>query len=149
MLRTFYYSVYSIRRGIGYFCFEKGSYQQFQLQMCKDSVKCYITIHHSVQPPSDKLPVLLQQRRNLVQYLESSIAEISKSCMPSAEPPVTCLECPLSHEDNSVPHIPLDINKEEVLVCHESLIVAHLPVESYILLFKPSITLQESGKYVV
>ena len=117
--------------------------------MCKNSVKCYITIHHSVQPPSDKLPVLLQQRRNLVQYLESSIAEISKSCMPSAEPPVTCLECPLSHEDNYVPHIPLDINKEEVLVCHESLIVAHLPVGSYILLFKPSITLQESGEYML
>ena len=105
--------------------------------MCKSSVKCYITINHTVQPSSIELIALLEQRRNLLQYLESSIAEISKSCMPSAEPPVTCLECPLSHEDNCVPHIHLDINNKETLICHESLMVTHIPVESYSPLFEP------------
>ena len=143
--------VYSIRRGIGYFCFERGTYQQFQLQMCKASIKCYITIHHSVQPPipSDKLPVLLQQRRELLQYLQSSIAEISRSCMPSAEPPVTHLECPLNHEDDCVPHIPLDIDNKEILICHETLIVTHIPTESYILLFEPSVLSHQCGKFMM
>ena len=106
--------------------------------MYKSAVKCYITIHHSMQPSSsESLELLLQQRKNLLRYLESSIAEISKSCMPSAELPVTCLECPLSHEDDCIPHIRLDINNKDTLVCLESLIVTHIPVESYALLFEP------------
>ena len=81
------------------------------------------------------LPVLLQQRRQLLAYLETSIVEVSKCCMPSAEPPVTCLECPL-HEEDCTPHVLLDINNREVLVCHErGVLVTPLPEKSYILLY--------------
>ena len=80
------------------------------------------------------LPVLLQQRRQLLAYLESSVAEVSKCCMPSAEPPVTCLECPL-HDEDCTPHVLLNINEKEVLVCHERVLVTPLPEKSYILLY--------------
>ena len=83
------------------------------------------------------LPALLQQRRQLVIYLESSIIDISKCCMPSAKPPVTCLECPL-HEGDRTPHIVMDINTtvEPDLVCHEEVLVNPIPEESYILLYQ-------------
>ena len=89
----------SIRRGVGYFSFEDARWQQFQLQWCQStsSINCYITIEQLHHPPSEMLPVLLQQRRQLLIYLESSVAEVSKCCMPSALPLLTCLECPL-HE---------------------------------------------------
>ena len=81
------------------------------------------------------LPVLLQQRRQLLAYLETSMVEVSKCCMPSAEPPVTCLECPL-HKEDCTPHVLLDINNREVLVCHErGVLVTPLPEKSYILLY--------------
>ena len=128
----------SIRRGVGYFSFKNAHLQQFQLQWCQStsSINCYITIQHSRQPPSDMLPVLLQQRRQLVTYLESSVAEISKGCMPSAKPPLTCLECPL-HDEDYTPHIVLDINKKDILVCHKNLLSVELvPERSYILLYQ-------------
>ena len=82
------------------------------------------------------LPVLLQQRRELVTYLESSVAEISKGCMPSAKPPLTCLECSL-HDEDYTPHIVLDINKKDILVCHENLSSVELvPEKSYFLLYQ-------------
>ena len=127
----------SIHRGVGYFGFDDASQQQFQLQLCQliSSISCYITIKHFNQPPSDMLPVLLQQRRQLLTYLESCVAEVSKSCMPSAKPPVTCLECPL-HEVVSVPHVVLDINEKKILICYQKLMTAIIPEESYILLYE-------------
>ena len=55
-----FYCPYSVKRGIGYFLFDKGSWQQFQLQYCPCThcMKCYITIHHTEHPPRDQLPIL-------------------------------------------------------------------------------------------
>jgi len=83
------------------------------------------------------LPILLQQRQQLLTYLESSVIEISKCCMPSTKPPVTCLECPL-HEEDCIPHVVLDINKKDVLMCHKKLLATPVPEESYILLYQGS-----------
>ena len=127
----------SIRRGVGYFGFDDASWQQFQLQLSRSvsSINCYITIKQSNHPPRDMLPVLLQQRRQLLVYLESSVAEVSKSCMPSAKLPVTCLECPF-HEGNCTPHIALNINEKKILVCYQKLLAPVVPEESYILLYE-------------
>ena len=131
------YVLCSIRRGVGYFSFDDACWQQFQLQLCQStsSINCYITIHHSHQPPSDLLPILLQQRRQMLVYLESSIAEVSKCCMPSAKPPVTCLECPL-HKEECTPHVLLDINKKKILLCHKRQLATAIPEEFYILLYQ-------------
>ena len=131
------YVLCSIRRGVGYFSFDDARWQQFQLQLCQStsSINCYITIHHSHQPPSDVLPVLLQQRRQLLMHLESSIAEVSKCCMPSAKPPVTCLECPL-HKEECTPHVLLDINNKDILLCHTRQSATAIPEEFYILLYQ-------------
>ena len=133
------YAPCSIRRGVGYFSFDDAHWQQFQLQLCHStsSINCYITIHHSNQPPIDLLSVLLQQRRQLLIYLESSVTEVSKCCMPSAEPPVTYLECPL-HKDECTPHVALDINKKDILICHKKQSATVIPEEFYILLYQGS-----------
>ena len=81
------------------------------------------------------LPVLLQQRRQLLTHLKSSVAEISKCCMPSAQPPVTCLECPL-HEEECTPHVVLDIDIKDVLICHEKLLATPVPEQAYLLLYQ-------------
>ena len=127
----------SIRRGVGYFSFDDARWQQFQLQLHQStsSINCYITIHHSHKPPSDLLPVLLQQRQQLLIHLESSIAEVTKCCMPSAKPPVTCLECPL-HKEECTPHVALDINKKDILICHKMQSAMAIPEEFYILLYQ-------------
>ena len=127
----------SIRRGVGYFGFDDARWQQFQLQWCKStsSVDCYITIQQSHQSPSDMLPVLLQQRRQLLTHLKSSVAEISKCCMPSAQPSVTCLECPL-HEEECMPHVVLDIDIKDVLICHKKLLATPVPEQAYLLLYQ-------------
>jgi len=130
---------YSIRRGVGYFGFKDARWQQFQLQLCQStaSINCYITIQQSHQPPCEMLPVLLQQRRQLLTYLKSSVVEINKCCMPSAKPPVTCLECPL-HEEDCIPHVVLDIDKRDVLMCQKMLLATPVPEKSYILLYQGS-----------
>ena len=132
-------SLYSIRRGVGYFGFNDARWQQFQLQLCQStsSINCYITIQRSHQHPSDMLPILLQQRRQLLIHLESSVAEVTKCCMPSAKPPVTCFECPL-HKEEYTPHVVIDISKRDVLVCHEELLATPIPEDYYILLYQGS-----------
>ena len=136
---SYFYLFYSIRRGVGYFSFEDARWQQFQLQWCQStsSINCYITIQQSHHPPSEMLPALLQQRRQLLTYLESSVAETTRCCMPSAKPPLTCLECPL-HEEECTPHVVLNLNKKDVLVCHEELLASVIPEKFYILLYQGS-----------
>lgn len=124
-----------INRGVAYFCFEKGEWQVFQLQLFQSSIKCYITLQ-GVESPKDLLPMLLQQRREMLIDLELRILKISKTCMPSAKAPVTCLECPFKHEDCCPPHVELNIHQEEVLMCYEKLPKAtKLPQGPYSLLF--------------
>ena len=136
MLQTFIL-LCSIRRGVGYFEFENARWQQFQLQMHQStsSINCYITIQQSCKPPSEVLPILLQQRQQLLTHLETSLAEISRCCMPTARPPVTCLECPL-HEEDCIPHVCLDIRKKDALICHEMQLATTIPEQSYILLYQ-------------
>ena len=55
--------------------------------------------------------------------------------MPSAKPPLTCLECPL-HEEECTPHVVLDIYKKDVLVCHKELLATIVPEKFYILLYQ-------------
>ncbi|XP_065906448.1 uncharacterized protein [Dysidea avara] len=111
-----HHEVKCINRGFGYFLLERGVWQSFKLQLCQSAycIKCFITIHHheSQQPPDD----LLKQRQDLLCFLTASIKELSKPHMPDSKLPVTCLECPF-HEDDHLPHIPLDITKKEMLVC--------------------------------
>jgi len=76
------------------------------------------------------LPVLLHQRRELLTYLESSIAEITRCFISSAHPPLTCLECPL-HEEECTPHVVLNLRKKDVLVRHEELLASVIPEKFY------------------
>ena len=55
--------------------------------------------------------------------------------MPSAKPPVTCLECPL-HKEECTPHVALDINKKDILICHKKQSATAIPKEFYILLYQ-------------
>ena len=70
--------------------------------------------------------------------------------MPSTGPPVTCLECP-RHENNILPHIKLDIDNNEELVCdyEERYKVYKIPDKHYTLLFKSLLPSQQSGMLVV
>ena len=108
---------HSVNRGFGFFLFENGLWQQFKLQLFQStfSIKCYITVHHHGprQPPPD----LVQQRRNLLAFLTSSINELSKPFTPESKLPVTYLECPYYHEDDPPPHIMLDISRKKELTC--------------------------------
>ena len=81
--------------------------------------------------------MLLQQRQQLLIHFESSVAEVTKCCMPSAKPPLTCLECPL-HEEDCTPHVVIDISKRDALVCHEKLLATPIPEEFYVLLYQGS-----------
>lgn len=136
-----------VHRGLGYFLFGQGDQQWFQLQYCQSTqcIKCYITINHTeCSPINDQLLVLLKQRRELLTHLESSLNDICKSCMPLAQPPVTCLECPL-HKEDCLPHIKLNINEYKKLVCkcdvqHRVVVIDK---KYYLLLFEPSL---QSGK---
>ena len=151
---TNFFAIHSIKRGIGYFLFDKGSWQRFQLQysLSTHCIKCYITIYHTEHPSRDQLKILLQQRKNLLTHLNQSIAQICKSYLPSLELPVTCLECPY-HESSNSPHIELNIdsNEELELVCDIVKVgckVLTIPIEYYMLLFKPSLPPKQSGTYV-
>ena len=92
------------------------------------------------QPPSH----LLQQRRDLLAYLESSITEISNSCMPSAQQPMTFLECPY-HKD-SEPHILLDIKMKTELVCEELDDAQIIDEKCYAPLYETSTTVHGNGE---
>ena len=137
---------HSIYRGAAYFCFGRGEWQQFQLQLSQSSIECYITIQEE-QPTSDELPLLLQQRRELLICLESFISEISKACMPSVTAPVTCLQCPLNHKDYP-PHVILNIHQRETLICYKTPKATKIPPEHYCLLFAPFMTPHEGNVYV-
>ena len=142
---------YSVKRGIGKFKFEEGLWQKFTLHYCRStySIKCYITINNNKKPPSDQLPILLDQRRELLAHLNSSIVEIYKSVMPSADPPQTYLECPVCDKEDCHPHIKLDVNKRKCLVCIMQDDTVEIDAKYYLLLFEPSLTPHKSGKSVI
>lgn len=131
----------SIKRGIGKFRFEEGLWQKFTLHYCQStcSIKCYITVYKK-NPSIDQLPIQLDQRRELLAHLNSSIVEIYKSIMPSADPPQSFLECPVCDKENQQPHIKLDINKKKRLVCQMEEDAIEIDVKHYLLLFEPSPT---------
>jgi len=130
---------YSVKRGVGYFFFENGLWQQFQLQLCEtsSSIKCYITVQ-SNKPTEAELHNLLQQRRALVNYLRESLTTISHSHMPSAKKPVVFLDCPLAHPQDCPPHLTLDIDNQALLICqcNESRVATKIDEKYYIQLFE-------------
>jgi len=135
----------SISRGFGYFLFENGFWQSFKLQLCQStySIKCYITVaHRDSQLP---LPDLLKQRQDLLAFLASSIKELSKPHMPESKLPVTCLECPY-HEDD-LPHIELDVNRKENLVCDFGSSVQQIDEKHYAAIFESVLTPQKTSKF--
>ena len=133
---------------MGKFKLEEGLWQKFTLCYCQStcSIKCYITIYSNKTPPSDQLPILLNQRRELLVHLNSSVAEIYKSVMPSADPPQSFLECPVCNKEDCQPHIELDINKKKCLVCLMQDDTVEIDEKHYLLLFEPSLTPRKSGK---
>ena len=140
----------SIKRGIGKFKFDEGLWQKFTLHYCKStcSIKCYITIYKK-NPPCGQLPILLNQRRELLVHLNSSIAEVCKSVMPSADPPQTFLECPVCDNKDCLPHIKLDINANKYLVCLLQDDTVKIDEKYYLLLFESYPPANISGKLVI
>ena len=135
------YIFYSVGRNVGYFFFENGLFQQFTLQLCESTscINCYITIHSKRPPPEDKLLHLLHQRQSLLNYLESSVAEVNKFFMPSAEKPVCHLECPFEHENDCPPHLPFNLRKQDKLFlcqCNNRRMAEIVPEVCYIQLFE-------------
>ncbi|XP_065905734.1 uncharacterized protein [Dysidea avara] len=139
-----HHEIKCINRGFGYFLFENGLWQSFKLQLCQSSysIKCYINVTNrdSRQPPTD----LLQQRQDLLAFLTSSIKELSSPHMPESKLPVTCLECPF-HEDDP-PHIKLDINRREDLVCNFGSTVQLVDEKYYAAIFDSIVAPQNTNK---
>ena len=135
------YIFYSVIRSVGYFFFENGLFQQFTLQLCETTscINCYITIRSERSPTEYQLTLLLEQRQALVKFLETSISEVNKIFMPSANEPAVYLECPFDHEPNCPPHLPLDIKEKALMICqcNKSKKVETVPDVCYIQLFKP------------
>ena len=149
LFRSFGY-LFSVGRGVGEFTLGDGSWQEFQLYLCPStySINCCIIIHPEV-PPDDMLPLLLQQRKALLQHLENSIASVYNLCMPSAQEPVVYLKCPLEHESDCPPHIMLHGPK----ICHSSKAQRSKNLKSYYVeLYEPVHVQRHTGSkmlYVV
>ena len=143
--------MHSVKRGVGYFFFENGLWQQFQLQLCEkeSSIKCYITIH-SHKPSEEILDCLLQQRRALVKHLRDSVIRIIASCMPSAKKPLVFLDCPFEHSPDCPPHLDLNIDDRTLLICqcNVSRTVKKVDEKQYIQLFEPHHILRNSKLFV-
>ena len=148
------HNFYSVRRNVGYFYFENGLFQQFTLQLCESTscINCYITIH------SERLPIeegqllhLLQQRQSLLSYLESSISEVNRLFMPSAKKPIAHLECPFEHEQNCPPHLPINIEKQELFLClcNNERMSKIVPEVYYIQLFEMTSLKSELNNYMI
>ena len=69
--------------------------------------------------------------------------------MPSAETPQTFLECPVCDSEDCPPHIKLDVNEKECLVCQMQEDTVRIHEKHYLLLFEPSLSLHQSGKSIM
>ena len=115
--------MYSIYRGAGYFNFKSGN-QNFKLQECQatSSIKCYITIYTELKGinEEDQL-IMLEERQGLLSHLKQCINQIHRAYIPSAQYPISYIECPLSHEEGCMPHIQLaDISQSKIIRCHKN-----------------------------
>jgi len=113
--------LFSIYRGIGYFNF-KNRNQSFKLQECQStsSIKCYITIYEKGVTRQEQ-SAMLEQRQDLLSHLKRSINQIHSTYIPSARYPISYIECPLSHEENCMPHVRLDdISQSRIIYCYKS-----------------------------
>ena len=143
----------SISHGTGYFAFQEGAWQQFQLQYNQaiSSIDCFITIH-ARNPPEEKQPMLLAERVALLQHLQSALNSICNSHMPMVAKPVIYLSCPLDHDECTLqPHILFDsIDGKSLVMCrYKRKEAVQVPPESYIQLFKPQVPNQQSrGKEI-
>ena len=149
---VFLFYLHSIYHGTGYFAFQEGAWQQFQLQynQAVSSIDCFITIHPH-NPPEEKQTALLAERIALLEHLQTALNSICNSHMPMVGKPVTYLACPLDHEESAFqPHLLLDrIDGESPVMCrYKRKKATRVPPECYIQLFKPWIPKQQSGKKI-
>ena len=64
---------------------------------------------------------MLEQRQALLANLMTSISEVHSTYIPSARYPVAYIECPLCHEEDSMPHVRLeDISETKDVYCFRS-----------------------------
>ena len=149
---VFLFYLHSIYHGTGYFAFQEGAWQQFQLQynQAVSSIDCFITIHPH-NPPEEKQTALLAERKALLEHLQVALNSICNSHMPMVGKPVTYLACPLDHEEGaSQPHLLFDrIDGESPVMCrYKRKKATRVPPECYIKLFKPWTPKQQSGKKI-
>lgn len=140
--------LYSIYHGTGYFAFQEGAWQQFQLQHNQviSSIDCFITIH-SQNLPKEKQPMLFAERMALLEHLRTALHDICDSHMPMVTKPVAYLACPLNHDESATqPHLLFDsINRESPVTCrYKRREAAQVPPECYIPLLKPQVPNQQS-----
>lgn len=144
----------SIHHGTGYFAFQEGAWQQFQLQHNQEisSIECFITIHPQ-NPPEEKQSTLLAERVTLVKYLETTLISICNSHMPMVAKPVAYLRCPLDHDESTTqPHLLFDSidGKSPVMCRYKRKKATQVPPECYIQLFESHVPNQQpKGKKII
>ena len=143
----------SIYHGTGYFAFQKGAWQQFQLQhnQVTPSIDCFITIH-AQNPPKEEQPRLLAERMALLEHLRTALDSICNSHMPMVTKPVAFLACPLDHDGTATqPHLLFDNidGKSPVMCRYKRKEATQIPPEYYIQLFMPQVPAQQpQGKKI-
>jgi len=97
------------------------------------------------------LPLLFIQRKELLHHLQSSLNDISCSHMPMVAKPVTCLSCPLHHDEDPVqPHLLLSDAEKQIsnklpLICrYKRKQAAQVPRECYSPLFEMELPYRQS-----
>ena len=140
--------LHSIYHGTGYFAFQKGAWQQFQLQHNQviPSIDCFITIYDR-NLPKEELPRLFAERMALLNHLQTALSSICNSHMPMVAKPVAYLACPLDHDESATqPHLLFDNidGKSPVMCRYRRKEATQIPPECYIQLFKPQVPAKQS-----
>lgn len=76
---------------------------------------------------------LIEERLKLLDELEKIINFVHQRCISKAQKPVAYVECPLQHDEEFGPHLPLDTIKP-IMYCNKVYPKQPVPSESYNLL---------------
>ena len=64
---------------------------------------------------------MLEERQDLLAHFKECLNEVHTVYIPSARYPIGYIECPLQHEENCGPHVPLkDISETGKVYCSKS-----------------------------
>ena len=115
------------------FDFSDGT-QSFALQHCSDthSIKCYISVQK--QKVYDR--GLWHLRYDLLKNIKKFIHHVHNHFIPKAREPITYVQCPLQHDEDYAPHIPLDTIESNMLCTKVNQLI---PRDAYNLLLEPTI----------